>query len=164
MPQLDPSVFSPQIIWLLVSFLILYLVLSFKGLPLIGRMLEQRQDTIEGDLDSAEKMRAQSVGLEAAYEEALANAKAEAASGMRKEREKLGKRLEAKKAGVDEKLSRKIAAAEATIRQAQDEAMVELEDIAAGACQAIVAKLSGDKVDAASARSAVQAQIKSVMG
>jgi F-type H+-transporting ATPase subunit b len=43
MPQLDFSTFSPQLIWLVITFLGLYLLMSRVALPRIGGVIEQRQ-------------------------------------------------------------------------------------------------------------------------
>jgi len=159
MPQLEPSVFLPQIVWLFIAFILLYLVLSLKALPKVGDVLASRKDRIDNDLDAAEQMRAQSVDLEAQYEKALAEAKAEAAKGLQESRDALNAKLNAKKEKLDAELGAKVADAEATIDKARGEAMAALEEIATGACRDIVSKLGGLDVDEAAARKAVQAEV-----
>ena len=162
MPQLDPTIFVPQIAWLFISFILLYLLLSLKGLPKVGEILANRKERIDSDLDAAEQMREQSVELEAQYEKALAEAKSEAAKGLQDARDALNAKLDTKKEKLEAELGAKVADAEATIEKARSEAMAALEEIATGACQDIVSKLGGLDVDEAAARKAVKAEIAAI--
>ena len=58
MPQLDPASFPSQLFWLAVCFGTMLLVLSVFVLPRITRTLTARQGQIDGDLEAAEKLRA----------------------------------------------------------------------------------------------------------
>ena len=42
MPQFDPSVFSPQLFWLVVTFIALYWLVSKVAVPRVGEVLDQR--------------------------------------------------------------------------------------------------------------------------
>ena len=163
MPQLKPEVFSPQIIWLAVAFVILYLVMSKKALPQVAKALGEREDRLAADLDEAEEHRLTSIELEAAYEKTLAEAKAEAGGNLATAREELKQGLEVQKTAVDKKISTKIEAAEAEIKKAKDEAMGDLEKVAVEACQTIVAKLTGEAVAKATAAKAVKTKLKAVL-
>ena len=55
MPQLDPEFWFSQIFWLIMTFGILYLVLSKLILPKISDNLETRKSQVLDNLELAEK-------------------------------------------------------------------------------------------------------------
>ena len=78
MPQLNFHDFAPQLVWLAITFVVLYLVMSKLAVPLISDTLDKRQAKIQGDLDAAEKASEDTRALVAAYEKRLADAREEA--------------------------------------------------------------------------------------
>ncbi len=78
MPQLNPLDWAPQLIWLAITFSILYLLMKWVALPRIGSVIEMRRQRIAGDLETAERLRRETQEAIAAYEQALAEAKAKA--------------------------------------------------------------------------------------
>src|SRR5258708_14563115 len=89
MPQLDIATYLPQLFWLAVTFIALYLVMAWVGLPRVGGVLLQRRSRIEGDLEKAAQMRAEAEAVIAAYERALAEARAEAQQTLKETTERL---------------------------------------------------------------------------
>ena len=79
MPQLDFSTWPNQIFWLLVTLVVIYFVLSKIALPRIGAVLADRKSTITNDLAAAEELKQKAVAAEKAYQDALTNARTEAA-------------------------------------------------------------------------------------
>ena len=60
MPQFaQVDTFASQIFWLVVSFAILYILLSKVVIPRISTVLENRQQKIASDLKRAEEARAE---------------------------------------------------------------------------------------------------------
>ena len=74
MPQLDYNTFIPQIVWLFVCFIVLYLIMSRLILPKIADVLEKRQDRIASDLEEAEKLRNEAQAVIQSYEKEIDNA------------------------------------------------------------------------------------------
>src|SRR5258708_30825054 len=89
MPQLDIATYLPQLFWLAVTFIALYLLMAWVGLPRVGGVLLQRRNRIEGDLEKAAQMRAEAEAAIAAYERALAEARAEAQQTLKETTERL---------------------------------------------------------------------------
>ena len=77
MPQLDTTTFVPQLVWLAITFVALYLILGRRLLPRIGEILESRQDKIAHDLAGAESAGKEAKDALAAYEAGLAKALAQ---------------------------------------------------------------------------------------
>ena len=75
MPQLDFHDFAPQVVWLVITFVVLYLVMSKAAIPAISGTLEKRQGKIQGDLDAAEKASEETRALVTAYEKRLSDAR-----------------------------------------------------------------------------------------
>ena len=162
LPQFDPTTFEPQLIWLFITFLALYLVMSRSALPKIGSILEERANRKADDLDEADRARKESEGLEATYQEILAEARAGATKILREARQGLNANLEARKAEMAAKLARRLDMAEATIMTAKEKAMKDLEEIATVTCQAIVEKLLVRTMNKRGAVAAVRNEIKAL--
>jgi len=160
MPQLDVSFFAPQIFWLFITFLALYLLLARVALPRIGGMIEQRRDRIADDLDEAARFKAQTDDAIAAYEESLATAKAKASAMAQDTRDALGAETDKERIKVEASLSEKAKEAETRIAKTKQQAVANIKEVAAETAQAVVQKLIGAKVTKKSAG----ASVTSVMG
>jgi F-type H+-transporting ATPase subunit b len=78
MPQLDITAFSPQIIWLIITFLLLYVLMAKVALPRIGNILEQRQARIDDNLDMAQSLKNESNIDAESYDHTIAEAREQA--------------------------------------------------------------------------------------
>ena len=107
MPQLVPEDWAPQIIWLLISFGLLYLLMVYVVLPRIGKVIEARADHIAKDLAAAEALRRETAEAIAAYEQALAEAKQKAHAIVEEGRAKLKAETNAERAKLDKELAKK---------------------------------------------------------
>lgn len=163
MPQLDPAVFSPQLIWLAISFAILYLVMARSALPKIANILGERENRIADDLRISEELKDESKELEAKHDKAHAEAKAEANRILSAARTQMQATIDTKRNETEGKLSDEVHAAEATIATAKAEAMDELEDMAVEACGAIVERLTGKSISASGLRDAVKGEIRAAV-
>jgi F-type H+-transporting ATPase subunit b len=143
MPQLNPLDWAPQLIWLAITFGILYLLMKRVALPKIGSVIETRQGRIASDLEAADKLRRETQEAIAAYEQALAEAKARAHRIAEDARNKLKDEVAAERAALDRDLGAKSAEAEARIHEAKASALKEVNAVATDTATEIVRRLIG---------------------
>jgi len=143
MPQLNPLDWAPQLIWLVITFGVLYLLMKWVALPKIGSVIEMRQGRIAGDLEAADKLRRETQEAIAAYEQALAEAKARAHGIAQEARNRLKDEVAAERTTLERDLSAKSAEAEAQIHQAKVSALKEVNAVASDTATEIVRRLIG---------------------
>jgi F-type H+-transporting ATPase subunit b len=160
MPQLNPLDWAPQIIWLAITFTILYLLMVYVALPRIGGVIEARADHIAKDLALADNYRRETEEAIAAYEQALAEAKQKAHAIVEEGRAKLKEETAAERATLEKELAAKSAEAEARIDKAKASAMKEVNAVAVDVASDIVRELIGVAPAKGDLEKAVQAARK----
>jgi F-type H+-transporting ATPase subunit b len=143
MPQLNPLDWAPQIIWLIITFGVLYLLMVWVALPRIGGVIEKRAAHIEGDLDSADRFRRETEEAIAAYEQALAEAKQKAHAIVEEGRAKLKAEADAERAKLEKELAARSEEADTRIAKAKASAMKEVNAVAVDVASDIVRQLIG---------------------
>lgn len=159
MPQLDFSTFPNQIFWLIVTLLAIYFVLTRIALPRIAGVLAERQGTITNDLVSAEELKRKAAAAEAAYDKALADARAEANRIVDQAKAEIQTDLDAELARADEDIAAQTAEAEASIRAIRAEAETTARAAAIETAEALVGALGG-AADSATLTQAIDERIK----
>jgi F-type H+-transporting ATPase subunit b len=155
-PPFDKQTFPSQLLWLTLTFVALYLLMSRIALPRIGTILEQRRARISGDLAEAQRLKGESDSAIAAYEKALADARARAQALLNESRQRQAAEAEAARKALDATLNARIAEAERGISAQKSAALANVRDIATEAAAAIVERLIGM---APSSREAVAAAV-----
>lgn len=160
LPQLDIALFPPQLFWLAVSFALLLILMWKVGLPNVGGVVAAREAKIEGDLEQAARFKDDADALIAAYDQALAGARADAQKALSAAQletdAEAAKRLDA----LSKDLAVKSAAADQRIAAAKAQAIDNIRGVAADAARQAVAKLAGVDVDAGAAEAAVAGALK----
>lgn len=142
-PPFDQTSFEPQLVWLALTFVLLYVVLSRMALPRIGEVLEERQDRIQRDMDEANRLREETDKAIATYEEALTSARKKANEIADETRAELKAEIAKEQQAVEDKIAAKTAEAEASISAAKEKAFGEVGKIAHATTSTIVEKLLG---------------------
>lgn len=146
LPQLNAQDFAPQLIWLAITFVLLYLVLSRLALPRIGEVIEERRDRITRDLEAAERLKVDTEKALCAYEKAIADARASASGLARQTREALNAEVEKERGKLERQIGAKVGEAEARIAASKSQALASVTEIAADTVATIVSKLIGQDV------------------
>lgn len=142
-PPFQSQSFASQLVWLVIAFVLLYVLMAKLALPKVGRVLENRQKRIEGDVAEAGRLKQQSDEAVAAYEKALADARGRAQTIANETRERQAADAEAARKKTEDALNAKLAAAEKTIAATKQAAMSNVRAIAEDAAAAIVERLIG---------------------
>ena len=159
MPQLDFTTYANQIFWLVLTLIAIYFVLSRIALPRIAAVLSERQGTIANDIAAAEDLKLQAVAAEAAYEQALADARVEAGQIVAEARRDIQADLDLAIAKADAQIAAKSAESEKAIGEIRASAMDSVTTVARDTAKEIVAAMGG-KADAKAISAAVTTQMK----
>ncbi|HEY2136992.1 MAG TPA: F0F1 ATP synthase subunit B [Xanthobacteraceae bacterium] len=160
-PPFNRETFPSQLFWLVVSFALLYLITAKLVQPRIGGIIGARKDRIAGDLDEASRFKTEADGALAAYEKALAEARARAQAMAAETRDKLQAEADRTRKAVEDQLAKQLAEAEKTITATKTAAMANVRAIAVEAAAAIVTRLTGVTAPEPSVAAAVDAVLKS---
>ncbi len=159
MPQFDPAVWMPQLVWLAIVFIVLYLLMAKVALPRVTEVLEEREEHINESLRRAEMLRLRAEDAVAAYERTIADVRAKAAEEVRTAREQAAADSAERTAQLNERLAREIGAAEERIHRARTAAIAGLRDVAITVSGAAVERLIGQRVEPKAVASAVDAAL-----
>jgi F-type H+-transporting ATPase subunit b len=151
-PPFQKEHFASQLVWLVLSFVVLYALLWKLVLPHVASILAARRARIESDLAEAARAKAESEAALAHYEKSLAEARANAQAIAAKTHQELAARSEARRKELEAGLAAKLADAEKKIEATKTAAMKNVRGIAIDAAGAIVERLTG----AAPAKPAVE--------
>ena len=148
MPQIqDVASFLPQVFWLVVTFIALFLIMWRVAVPRIANTLEARQKRMEDNLEKAYQAKKDAQETLAAYENAMAEARAEAEGIINEATKLMSEEAEAREAEIAEELDQTLAASEAEIRKAIDAAMEHVRDVAVEVAGTALKRLIGDAPD-----------------
>ena len=147
MPQLNPEFWVSQIFWLIITFGILYIVLSKFILPKISSNLELRKSQIQENIETAEKQREISEVKLKEYDEIILKSKLEAKNIFKNAREKVIKDINLKKETLDKQIDEEISNAEEEIKTLKKDATDKINKIAIETSSDLLKKLIGTEIN-----------------
>jgi F-type H+-transporting ATPase subunit b len=142
-PPFQSQTFASQLVWLVIAFVLLYVLMLKVALPRVAKIIESRQKRIADDIADAERLKEQSDEAVAAYEKALADARARAQTIANETRDSQAAAADARRKTLEGELNAKLAEAEKTIAATKQAAMANVRAIAEDATSAIVERLIG---------------------
>tara|TARA_B100000686_G_C16327670_1_gene731513 strand:+ start:11 stop:505 length:495 start_codon:yes stop_codon:yes gene_type:complete len=147
MPQLDVETFLPQLVWLTITFTILYFIMSKAILPKIADVLEQRQDRIASDLEEAEKFKNETEEVMKLYEETLKSAQIEAQEILNKNKQLALDEIAQQTNKLEKEMQQKAVESEERISKLKKDALNEIKFAAGDSALVIVSKLANLNID-----------------
>ena len=156
MPQLNPEFWVSQIFWLIITFGILYVVLSKLILPKISANLENRKSQILENIEAAEKQREESEQKIKEYEKIIQGSKNEAKNYFKQAREEVLKDISIKKETLEKELDEEVNNAEIEIKTFRDSAPEKIKKIAVETSSDLLQKLIGAEVNSSSISAIVE--------
>lgn len=160
MPQLDVTTFAPQLVWLAITFGAMFLIMWKIAVPKISDALESRQMRLEDNLKKAEDLKREAEATLAAYEKALADARAQAHDDIQKIQHELQEAAAKEEAELGAKLDEKIAKSEKAIAKEVAKAMDSVRGVAVDVAGEAIEKLTGQ----AAAKGDVDKAVDDVLG
>lgn len=155
LPQMDATTFPSQIFWLVVALVVLFWLMSKVALPRIASVLEERADAIADDLDKAEEFKRKAEEAEAAYEQALIDARSKAHAIAAETRSEIQKEVDAAIAKADAEITARTAEGEKRIAEIRESAMISVTEVANDTAIAVVDAVMPGIADADAVKTAV---------
>jgi F-type H+-transporting ATPase subunit b len=160
MPQLNPEFWISQIFWLIITFGILFIVLTKVILPKISDNLETRKSQILENIETADKQKEESQKKIDEYEKIILDSKLKAKNHFNEAREKILDNINKKRAALETDLDQEIDGVEKELSDLRNKSGEKINKIAAETSAELIKELIGEEVNSSSIAAIVDAQSK----
>ena len=147
MPQLNPEFWISQIFWLVITFGILYIILSKIILPKISDNLETRKSQVLDNLEVAEKQRNDSETKLREFDNIILKSKIDAKSLFNESRKKLLNDIDNKRQKLEEEIDKEIKIVEIEIEDLKKKSPEKINKIAIETSSDLINQLIGTSVN-----------------
>ena len=147
MPQLDPEFWFSQIFWLVITFGILYLVLSKLILPKISDNLETRKSQVLDNLELAEKQRNDSEAKLKEFDNIILKSKIEAKNLFSESRQKLLEDINKKRQKLENEIDKEVKIVEGEIEELRKKSPEKINKIAIETSSDLINQLIGANIN-----------------
>ena len=156
MPQLNPEFWVSQIVWLVITFGVLYLVLSKLILPKISNNLEARKSQILENIETAEKQREESEKKIKEFEKIILDSKIEAKNYFSEARQKILEDINKKRISLENDIDNEISAVEREINKLKNTSDDKITKIAIETSSDLIKQLIREEVNNSSISAIVE--------
>ena len=160
MPQLNPEFWISQIFWLIITFGILFIVLTKVILPKISDNLETRKSQILENIETADKQKEESQKKIDEYEKIILDSKLKAKNFFNDAREKILDDINKKRASLEKDLDEEIGEVEKELSELKNKSGEKINKIAAETSAELIKELIGEEVNSSSIAAIVEDQSK----
>ena len=133
MPQIEFADYVPQLVWLVITFVAFYWVMSSVALPRIAAALEQRQRRIGDDLEAAGRLSEEAAAARTAFDATMAAARGQAQAIATTMRDEIAAEAAKRQAELGAELDARATREEARIAKATAEVRASLREVAIAA-------------------------------
>ena len=158
MPQLNPEFWVSQIVWLVLTFGILYMVLSKLILPKISDNLESRKSQILENIETAETQGEETEKKLKEFEKIILESKLEAKNYFNEARQKILEDINNKRAALEKDIDNEISAAEQEVNNLKIGSSEKIKNIAIATSSELIKQLIGEEVNNSSISAIVEDQ------
>ncbi len=127
LPQFDVTTFASQLLWLLIMSVILYVFFAKKALPTISKVMDERRNTIQSDLETADRLSADIDKTRTSYEDAMQEAQNNSRNEILDAEENMRAEAEKQANEFKEYSATQITDLEKRAEKAKQDIMVDLE-------------------------------------
>ena len=159
-PPFQKETFASQLVWLAISFVVLYVVMAKIGLPRVASILAARRQHMDAVLAEANTYRAKSTQSLDEYQKSLGHARRDAGAVVQYTQQQVAAETRNTKDTLARELKFQIAEAERSIAAAKQSALANLRTIAIDASERVVVSISGARPAEGAAASAVDHVLK----
>jgi F-type H+-transporting ATPase subunit b len=157
-PQFNPADWLSQIAWLAAIFAFLYFAVVRPTLPKVGRVIDEREGRVAGDLDAAEAAKGEADAIRTRYDEGMAAAREAAQAAVASSQADAAKKVEARMKELAGVLDGQAEAAAVRLASARDTARAALASTTTELTGDAVSRLIGIDVPASEIEAALAAQ------
>mgnify|MGYP001326619116 CR=1 FL=1 len=158
MPQLNPEFWVSQIVWLVLTFGILYIVLSKLILPKISNNLESRKSQILENIETAETQREDSEKKLKEFEKIILESKLEARNYFNEARQKILEDINNKRVALEKDIDDEISAVEQEVNNLKITSSEKINKIAIETSSELIKQLIGEEANNSSISAIVEEQ------
>lgn len=156
LPQLDPTWFASQIFWLVITFVFLYIYFSRTVLPSLSSTLENRQDLIQSDLDTAQDLKNEAEEVQASYEKILEEARIKASNLHIEIEQSISEKSAKEYNEFQDRMMKELQLSEVRISKSTKEAMDDMTSIVAEIASDAAEKIVGVSTDIKKVKTVVE--------
>jgi F-type H+-transporting ATPase subunit b len=147
MPQIDPQYYLSELIWLFISFSIIFAFIKYYVAPRMYAIFDEREAKISGNLRKSEKLKNEAMKFESEYNAKLNHAYKSSTIQISKALEEFNRHTQVKRENRDKESALLIKEAEKRIIEFRKKSEKQLIDLSISYVQSIVFGMVGVKVD-----------------
>ena len=147
MPQLNPEFWFSQILWLIITFGLLFFVLSKFILPNISSNLENRKSQILNNIEKADEQRKESEVKLKEFDKIINDSKVQAKNIINDTKKKISNEINNKKKLLEEEINSEIESIEKEINELKKRSPKTINQIAVSTSSDLLKQIIGADVN-----------------